>query len=61
MIKAHTRDGHGTDGLDGTRGIPAPAHAALQHDDVERGLGKDHAGSHRQQVELRDVVGTLPR
>ena len=61
VVESHTGHGDGPDALDSARGVPAAAHAALEHGDVDALLGVDHAGGHREQVELGDVVRTLPR
>ena len=44
----------------GARRVPAAAHAALEHGDVNARLGEDDEGGHGEQVELRNVIGPLP-
>ena len=60
VIEPNARNGDG-DRIGRTRGVPAPAHADLEHGNIHRGLGKHYKCGSRQQVKGRDGIGTLPR
>ena len=60
MVETDARDGDGLDVVRGARRVPAAAHAALEHGDVNALLGEDDEGCHGEKVELRDVIGPLP-
>ena len=60
VIEPNARNGNG-DGIGRTRGVPAPAHANLEHGNIHRGLGKHYKRGSRQQVKRRDGIGALPR
>ena len=60
MVEPDARNGNG-DGIGRTRGVPASAHADLEHSNIHRGLGKHDKCGSRQQIKRRDGIGTLPR
>ena len=60
VIEPNARNGNG-DGIGRTRGVPAPAHANLEHGNIHRSLGKHYKCGSRQQVKRCDGIGTLPR
>ena len=60
VIEPNARNGNG-DGIGRTRGVPASAHADLEHSNINRSLGKHDKCGSRQQVKRRDGIGTLPR
>ena len=60
VVKSDSRDAGGNR-VRGARGVPPAAQADLEHGNVNPRLGKYHAGSHGEQVELGDAVRPLPR
>ena len=60
VIESDARDGNGN-GIGRARGVPATAHADLEHGNIHASLGKHHKRGGRQQVKRRDGIGTLPR
>ena len=60
VIEPNARNGNG-DGIGRTRGVPASAHADLEHGNIHRGLGKHDKRGSRQQVKRRNGIGALPR
>ena len=58
MVEADARHRDGANGLCGRGRVPAPAHAALEHRDVDARLGEDDHRRHGERVELGDVVGS---